>query len=1310
MNELKEQIQTALGEFSGGNLVTNATGLLNVLGYDSERKIQLSPNNYRGFAELFQTGSAKFDPEKAKVNEWQSIDVIFQLTEDDIKKSHSLFETKKVDNTIIESYLFFALSLAGEKYTRGDLVKITREINKLTPMPAMILFKYNDNLTVAVIDRRIHKREGSKDVLEKVTLIKDINISKPHRAHIEILFDLSLDELQQKTGFSNFVALHNAWRKTLDTSELNKKFFRELANWYFWALKNVEFPDDAEKNKDVRNAISVIRMITRLIFIWFIKEKGLVPDALFNQGKLKSLLDFSDKNQSTYYKAILQNLFFATLNTEMNKDKSGSRKFRGKNKGDGRDQHYMIHNVFRYEDYFTSPQETLEKYFENIPFLNGGLFECLDKITSSSGKDKIIRIDGFSDHPKNGLKVPDNLFFSPEQTVDLNEIYGTRNKTYKVRGLIDILDSYKFTMDENTPIEEEIALDPELLGKVFENLLASYNPETQTTARKQTGSFYTPREIVNYMVDESIIAYLSTKLIAKFSEYSKDEKQLDERLRHLVAYNDQPHEFTSAEVDVLIAAINMLKALDPACGSGAFPMGMLHKLVYILGKLDPDNSKWRDLQKQKAIRETEEAYKIGDKEEREKRLLDISEVFENNASDYGRKLYLIENCIFGVDIQPIAVQISKLRFFVSLIVDQRIDSKKENLGVRPLPNLETKFVAANTLLGIEKPEVPKLSMNLAEIERKEAELRKARERHFAARTQQTKNKWRDEDKRLRSEIAELLRNDGWDNEVARKLAEWNPYDQNAHADFFDSEWMFGIVEGFDISMGNPPYMRVQGLQQTQPEFVPIYRQRYVSAQGSFDIYALFVERGYQLLNSNGLLTYILPHKFFQASFGESLRKLLTKHKALRQIVRFGAEQVFEEATTYTCLLFLTAQPNSSFDLFEVKTLERGREVLEAALNHQEHPDYAYESLPEPQNTTWDFTIGHSNKVLSRLQQHKTTLGSITRKIFVGLQTSADKLYVLSIIEDKGKLLRCYSKYIECEIEIERGLVRPFLMGKDVHRYEPAHPENVVIFPYNLKDGRAELMLQPDIKRRFPLGWDYLSKCKNYLAAREHGRFEEQWWAYGRPQNLTEFETVKIMTPDICAGPQMTIDQTGELYHTTTLYSFVFKPNAGGNAKYFLGLLNSKVLWYFVAVTGTVLRGGYLRFKTEYLKPFPIPESTSKQQKIIEILVDYILHLKSLSQDKIVDASRHALLISYFEQLIDGVVYELYFPEEFDSQRSMTELLSNENLKPLEQIKGDKVKTVRDIFENLYKPEHPVRKCLYFLDSVDAVRVIEEHAK
>jgi type II restriction/modification system DNA methylase subunit YeeA len=297
-----------------------------------------------------------------------------------------------------------------------------------------------------------------------------------------------------------------------------------------------------------------------------------------------------------------------------------------------------------------------------------------------------LRVDGFSDRPDNQLFVPNHVFFSDEQEVDLNGVYGTKNKKYKVRGLINILNRYKFTIAENTPIEEEIALDPELLGKVFENLLASYNEETKATARKQTGSFYTPREVVDYMVNESLKVYLGNALSDAFSE---GVTETEENLVQLLDYNVEGHGFDDRQVDTLIKAIDHLKMLDPAVGSGAFPMGILQKLVFILSKLDPQNQRWRDAQ-------IVTAEGIEDIEAREKAIEGIYEAFERNELDYGRKLFLIQNCIYGVDIQPIAVQIAKLRFFISLVVDQRISEETENRGIRPLPNLETKFVAANT--------------------------------------------------------------------------------------------------------------------------------------------------------------------------------------------------------------------------------------------------------------------------------------------------------------------------------------------------------------------------------------------------------------------------------------------------------------------------------------------------------------------------------------------------------------------------------------------------------------------------------------
>jgi adenine-specific DNA-methyltransferase len=800
--ELKQTIQNALLPVNGQPLAKAATILLETLGYKSDKRMALTPNTAAQFQSVFDPEN-RLNVDKALLSEWRSVDLLFQITDEEIQGAlqgqAQLFTKQKVDGADINSYLFFAVGLKGNNYSRTQLATATREINKLFPMPAMVLFHYNQTLTLAIITRRLNKRDASRDVLEKVTLIKDISTLRPHRAHIEILHDLSIAQLVAAYPFSNFVELQRAWEKTLDTSELNKKFYREVSDWYFWAVRTVKFPESGEEDAEKRNATNVIRLITRLIFVWFIKEKGLVPDDLFDPRRLKELMNYSDPQKSTYYKAILQNLFFATLNTEMGE----GRRFRGKNKNpNGLDAHHGISTVYRYEDYFNDSKAALN-LFAGIPFLNGGLFECLDK------REEKILVDGFSDDPRNQPVIPDTLFFGEEHTEDLSEIYGDARRSHeKVRGLIHIFNSYKFTIEENTPVEEEIALDPELLGKVFENLLAAYNPETGTTARKQTGSFYTPREIVNYMVDEALIAYLETALKGNEGQKAKD----GDRLRQLLAYTPAPPAFTDTEKTQLIAAIDNVKVLDPAAGSGAFPMGVLHKLVFLLAKLDPDNSRWSELQRHKAIRETEEVYKIGNHDERRERLLDIEEAFENNASDYGRKLYLIENCIYGVDIQPIAVQIAKLRFFISLVVDQNIDKKKSNLGIRPLPNLETKFVAANTLIGIDEPETQKdtaISFGDHLIRDKRAELKMVRHKIFSDRRPENKRKHREQDKQLRVEIASLLNAD-WGKETAQQLADWDPYNQNAHAGFFDPEWMFGIEGGFDVVVGNPPYVGEKG--------------------------------------------------------------------------------------------------------------------------------------------------------------------------------------------------------------------------------------------------------------------------------------------------------------------------------------------------------------------------------------------------------------------------------------------------------------------------------------------------------------------
>ena len=916
---IQTDIQRALHRFADGNLAENATDLLKVLGYESQRTLNRDTNTLEAFLEDFDN-HGRMNREKARLHEWQTADFLFQLTADEIKQhtqeTITFHEDRGVDNTIYYSYLFFAVKLKGDTYARTAFANITREINKLYAMPALLIFQHGQSLTFAIINRRPSQRDGDRDVLEKVTLIKDIDVTIPHRAHLDILADLSLDALYRQHEFTNFLELHQAWQKTLDTAELNRRFFQEIADWYFWAVDKVTFPSasvGAVSNRAVHNATCVIRLITRLIFVWFLKEKDLVPDALFEEDNLSKLLTSLDAQESTYYKAILQNLFFATLNQEMNTpEKPNTRKFRG----EGR-QHYNITSLYRYKRYFKDPDAAL-RLFETIPFLNGGLFECLDKPmpvgASSSSRpnaEKILRIDGFSDRDDNPLCVPNELFFSEPQAVNLNAVYGTKNSRYTVRGLIHILNRYKFTIAENTPIEQEVALDPELLGQVFENLLAAFNPETGTTARKQTGSFYTPREVVNYMVDESLIAYLKNTVRSRAIHCPSETK-----LRHLLSYNDEPHQFTDAEVEHLINAIDTLKILDPACGSGAFPMGILHKLVFLLGKLDPRNAQWRQRQIDRVQAAIATSEKIDDSTFRENAIAElerevdsINEAFERNALDYGRKLYLIENCIYGVDIQPIATQIAKLRFFISLIVEQKIDDTRENRGVRPLPNLKTKFVAANTLLGVEKPE--QMTLRNPEVDSKENALAEVRRRHFTARTPRTKDRYRQRDAELRAEISALLQRDGFPSETTEKIARWDPYDQNTSAAFFDPEWMFGITDGFDVVIGNPPYVR----QEKIKELKPTLKKSYTCYTGAADLYVYFYERGLQLLSPSGIHTFICSNSWLDVNYGAPLQKYLLDNTAGAVICHSEAEREFESADINTIVsIFHNGTPDADSHL------------------------------------------------------------------------------------------------------------------------------------------------------------------------------------------------------------------------------------------------------------------------------------------------------------------------------------------------------------------------------------------------------------
>jgi hypothetical protein len=731
---------------------------------------------------------------------------------------------------------------------------------------------------------------------------------------------------------------------------LTEEFYNELFKWFEWAKTLVEFPngkggDQAKRTKE-DNEIHLIRLITRLIFVWFMRQSRLIEEWIFNKDELASILvDFSpdSEKKGSYYNGILQNLFFATLNREIFDAEGNPNRQFTEHDDEPVNSDYAISHKYRDnkgKSFFQETHTKIIERFEKIPFLNGGLFECLDSYEADGEEKKHgtkYYRDGFSREEKRRAFVPDCLFWSNEK---------------EHKGIINILSNYNFTIEENTPSDIEIALDPELLGKVFENLLGYFNPETHEMARKSSGSFYTPREIVSYMVDESLITNIKTKIPA-LSE---------EDIRDLLSDDFTDNDAITVNKEKICACLKKFKILDPACGSGAFPMGVLNRIIDLLQKLEGTKTR--------------------------KQIYDL-------------KLHLIENCIYGIDKQPIAVQIAKLRFFVSLVCEQeRNDKIKDNYGIKPLPNLETKFVAADTLLSLSEDSRDTLDLSDDKLKKMKNDLWDIRKNHFYAKDSEEKKRLQREDEEQRNKISAYLikkgnkpnknhiaslekevealqqkrlavahenfvdevevqgdldldinqspknlfqtdknkpLRDSIDREIKKLTAEifkeqnksknlqafedavknlalWNPYDQNKASPFFDSVWMFGVDKGFDIVIGNPPYVSTKGVK---PEDKIHLEEQYGFAD---DLYNHFFFRGFELLVENGVLTYISSKTFWTIQTKKNLRELLLSKKI---IYIFDTANPFKAAMIDTCI---TSVLNTEFTENKIHFLDGSQDL------------------------------------------------------------------------------------------------------------------------------------------------------------------------------------------------------------------------------------------------------------------------------------------------------------------------------------------------------------------------------------------------
>jgi type I restriction-modification system DNA methylase subunit len=439
-----------------------------------------------------------------------------------------------------------------------------------------------------------------------------------------------------------------------------------------------------------------------------------------------------------------------------------------------------------------------------IPFLNGGLFEP--------------HINDFYPGKANfGLKISNYWFIK----------------------FVEILEQYNFTIDENSTVDADVSLDPEMLGRIFENLHAEDEPETGETARKPTGTYYTPRVIVDYMVEQALNQYLLTRTTIP-----------DEKVNSLLSYEDEPVNLTTDEKNSVVKALKEIKVIDPACGSGAFPMGVLHRMLLVLEKVDPDLEIWKRLYLSTyhpVMRKI------------------IEDKLRKGNEQYIRKLTIIQDSIYGVDIQPIAVEIAKLRCFLSLVVDELVLDNEENRGIEPLPNLEFKFVAANTLIALPSA-ASQSAFGVTEMVDKLKKLREAYLRSFGTEKLEIEKEFKATQQKLFKENVQ------WAvaNTLVKQLTEWDPFSYQS-CGWFDPGWMFGVSGGFDIVIANPPW----GIHLDVIESANV---RAVSGvKKALDSSEAFIFVASNFLVNNGVLSYIVPKSIIFANDWRFSRNYILKN-------------------------------------------------------------------------------------------------------------------------------------------------------------------------------------------------------------------------------------------------------------------------------------------------------------------------------------------------------------------------------------------------------------------------------------------------
>ena len=1003
--------------------------------------------------------------------------------------------------------------------------------------------------------------------------------------------------------------------------KLNKEFFADFCRSFDRVSKDIRQHHAKWSDADVEREAQTI--LDRLVFLYFVQRKGWLNrqrDYLFRHFREQH----AGKAGQTYFQQFLRPLFVKLSTEGMQADIPG----------------------------------------HDLPFLNGGLFN--DEYGDDQSDDAARR--------RTEVRVGnDTLHFVFE----------------------NLLERYNFTIHEDSPTNQEVAIDPEMLGKIFESLVLQIEQSDTggKSLRHDTGSHYTPRPIVHYLCVAALAGWLENQppFAGKANAHERIGKLL--ALDASEGLNDAERTtlnecLTPEEAATLLDTLATLRACDPSVGSGAFPMGLLRELLN-LARLCETRARGRD------------------------------PVDGDHTWLYEAKKRIIERVIYGVDLQERAIEICKLRLWLSLMVDNDLgvdplkcdarSFRRALAGLEPLPNLDFKIRRADSLVDKihgEPVELGKLARETGAA-LPLSRLTSAKRAFFNARTAAAKRKLRLDIYQAITELARLeltrARTDAagmglaLDEESTRRVAELDhglkeiaflaaqvhdarrlraaSQDESLERirarlddphrptfvwqlDFAEVFHRFGVPAsagsarekpcelglsdtappkggtpngGFDLMLGNPPYVRIQVLNQSAPEAVAWFKGHYAAAaRGSYDLYVVFVERGLRLLAPGGQLAYILPHKFFNAQYGGPLRELLAKGRHLRHVVHFGDQQIFPGATNYVCLLFLAQSGVDACRWVQA-------DDLPVWMATQRAPEA---ELPAARLTAaeWNFAVGKSSGLFDKLQQMPVKLGQIAERISQGIRTSANEVYVLDVVAERSGLITAYSKQLEGEVVVERKAVFPFLQGKEIKAYSIQASGKVALIPYEVRAGKSALIPIGEFADRFPKAAAYLRVNKDYLEAREDGKMQGVGWhGFIYPKNLEVMSSPKLLVPDIADRTAFAYDEHAEFTFTSG-YGITSKDSVKVSPKFLLGLLNSRLLDWFWKRVSTPLRGGFYRYFSQFIAQFPIRPldfgvaSERAEHDALVGLVEQVLATKQA--DPAADTAA-------LERKIDDRVYRLY---------------------------------------------------------------------